>query len=101
MPLLASFSKIHFGGAEQWTAIGTTGFTVREGVRGAVAQLPIAYSSFGHVDKKCNTGGKDAYESSSNPSGAGIEDSEQSISNAGLGVDRTETIGVFDLAMVS
>ena len=61
MPLLASFSKIRVGGAEQRTAIGTTGFTVCEGVRGTVAQLPIAYSSFGHIDKKCNAGGKYAY----------------------------------------
>lgn len=61
MPLLASFSQIRVSGAEEWTAICTTGFTVCERVRGAVAQLPIAYSSFSYIDKKCNTGGKDAY----------------------------------------
>ena len=72
-----------------------------EGVRGAVAQLPIAHSSFSYINEEGNTGSKDANQSSSNPSGAGIEGSDYSISNARPGMNGAKAVGVFDLGCVN
>ncbi len=101
MPLITAFSEVRLCGGEERSTVCTAGFSVCEGVRGAVTQLPIAYGSFGYIDKKSNTGCNDANQSSSNPSRAGIEGGEQTISKAWPGVDRTKAVGVFDLAAVN
>lgn len=58
MPFIAPFSKVRLYRAEEGLTVCTAGFSVREGVRGAVTQLPIAHSSFGYIDEKGNTGCK-------------------------------------------
>ena len=101
MPLIATFSEVRLCGAEEGSAVCAAGFSVGEGVRSAVTQLPIAHSSFGYVDEKGNTSRYYANQSSSNPPGTSVEGREQSISNARSGMNRTKAVGIFDLAFVN
>ena len=101
MPLLAPFSEIRLCHAEEGSTVCTAGFSICEGVRGAVTQLPVAHSSFGYIDEEGDTGSKNADQSSSNPSRAGIEGSDQSISNTRPGVNETKAVRIFDLTSVN
>ena len=101
MPLIATLSEVRLCGAEEGSPVCATRFSVCKGVRGAIAQLPIAHSSFGYIDNKGNTGRKYANQSSSKPSRASIEGSEQPIPNARPGVNGTKAVRIFDLATVN
>ena len=89
MPLITTFSEVRLGRGQQGLTVCTADLSVREGIRSAVTQLPIAHGRFGDIHEEGNTGSQYAYQSDSNPSGAGIEGRDESISNARPGVNGT------------
>ena len=102
MPCLAVLTQIRLlGHGKQRLALRAAFFAVREGRRGAVADLPITDGSLSDIDKKGDTSGQDPNEGAGEPALAGVEGGEEAGAEARAGVDGARAERIFDLEGLS